>query len=47
MKAVVSSGYSNEPVVAEFRRYGFSGVLPKPYTVEALEQQLSALIDCR
>jgi two-component system cell cycle sensor histidine kinase/response regulator CckA len=29
--AVVSSGYSNDPVMAEPERYGFSAVLPKPY----------------
>jgi signal transduction histidine kinase/CheY-like chemotaxis protein len=31
-KLVVSSGYSDAPVMAEFRRYGFDDVLPKPFT---------------
>ena len=30
VKAIVSSGYSNDPVMANFREYGFSGVLAKP-----------------
>jgi two-component system, cell cycle sensor histidine kinase and response regulator CckA len=30
-KAVVSSGYSNDPVMANFQAYGFKGILPKPF----------------
>ena len=30
--AVVSSGYSDDPVMANYASYGFSAVLPKPYT---------------
>ena len=44
VRAVVSSGYSDEPVVADYERYGFSGVLPKPYTVQDLERELDALL---
>lgn len=38
--AVVSSGYSSDPVMAEFRDYGFSGVLAKPYRLD----EMSAVI---
>jgi DNA-binding NarL/FixJ family response regulator len=34
--AIVSSGYSNDPVMAEYASYGFEGVLPKPYKLEEL-----------
>lgn len=43
VKAIVSSGYANDPIMANFRKYGFCAVVPKPYTVEDLSQALSAL----
>ncbi|HAM50711.1 MAG TPA: hypothetical protein DCP92_08485 [Nitrospiraceae bacterium] len=32
VKAVVSSGYANDPIMANFRDYGFDAVIPKPYS---------------
>ncbi len=43
-KVIVSSGYSNDPVMAEYKKYGFSGVLPKPYEIQAVNQLLYDLI---
>lgn len=40
VKAIVCSGYSNDPVMANFRQYGFSGFLVKPYRVEELNEIL-------
>lgn len=40
---IVSSGYSNDPVMANFREYGFSAVLTKPYVFEDLKQTLSVM----
>jgi len=34
--AVVSSGYANDTVMTDFREFGFSGRLTKPYTIEDL-----------
>ena len=32
VRAIVSSGYSNESVMAGYKKYGFSGMIAKPYT---------------
>ena len=42
--AVVSSGYSDDPVMANFEQYGFSAVLPKPYEPSSLRQLAHRLI---
>jgi len=39
-RAVVSSGYATDPIMADFRRWGFSGVVPKPYKMEELSRVL-------
>ena len=44
-KVIVSSGYSNDPVMADYQNYGFCGVLPKPYKIEEVNQILHALLD--
>jgi len=41
---IVSSGYSADPVMANHASYGFSAMLPKPYTVDAVRELLSALL---
>ena len=40
VRAIVSSGYSNDPVMADFRAHGFCGVISKPYAVEQLAEAL-------
>ena len=36
-QAIVSSGYSHDPVMSEFEKYGFKAVIVKPYQVEELK----------
>jgi DNA-binding NtrC family response regulator len=41
---IVTSGYSNDPVVANFDRYGFSGVILKPFSASTLAGEVNRLI---
>jgi signal transduction histidine kinase/ActR/RegA family two-component response regulator len=41
---IVSSGYSDDPVLSEFRKYGFDAVLRKPWTVGQLSQVLQQVM---
>ncbi len=43
-KAIVSSGYSNDDVLANFARYGFRARLPKPFTKEDLARAIEAVL---
>ena len=42
--AVVSSGYSDNTVVANFREHGFSAFLNKPYKIDALRDCINKLL---
>ncbi|MBW1675580.1 MAG: response regulator [Deltaproteobacteria bacterium] len=44
VKAIVSSGYSTDPIMADFRKYGFSGVVAKPYELNELGEALHKVI---
>ena len=42
--AVVSSGYSDDPVMANYEQYGFVAVLPKPYEPSALRDLVNEIL---
>jgi two-component system cell cycle sensor histidine kinase/response regulator CckA len=44
VKAIVSSGYSSDPVMANYAAFGFKGVVPKPYRFEELSRVLHEVI---
>ncbi|MCF8056300.1 MAG: PAS domain S-box protein [Desulfocapsa sp.] len=46
---IVSSGYANDPIMARFKDYGFSAVVPKPYKLDDLRTSLARVIlrDCQ
>ena len=47
VKAIVSSGHSNDPVMTNFRAYGFVGDLPKPYPIKYLSDMLNQVLGKR
>jgi len=44
VKLVVSSGYSDATVMANFRKYGFDDVLPKPWRIAEVSQVLRRVL---
>jgi signal transduction histidine kinase/ActR/RegA family two-component response regulator len=40
VNAIVSSGYSNDPVIANFKQYGFRGFIIKPYSIHEVSRIL-------
>jgi hypothetical protein len=44
VKAIVSSGYSNDAIMADFAAYGFKGVITKPYGLKGFSQTLRAVL---
>jgi signal transduction histidine kinase/CheY-like chemotaxis protein len=44
VNAIVASGYSNDPIMSNYRKYGFKAVLPKPYDVDQLAETLRGLL---
>jgi len=44
VKAIVSSGYSNDPVMSNFRDYGFRGMVPKPFETKELSKVLHEVL---
>ncbi len=45
VKAIVSSGYSNDPIMAEFRQHGFSGVVTKPFRLKDLSEEVARVLN--
>ena len=47
VRAIISSGYSNDPVLRDFREHGFKGYVVKPYKIEELCSVLDRVIAAR
>jgi len=45
VKAIVSSGYSEDPVMADHTAHGFCGVVAKPYTPEQFKSVLDEILE--
>ncbi len=44
-KVIVSSGYFNDPIMSEYKKYGFSERIAKPYGIEQLSRVLRKVLD--
>ncbi len=45
VKAIVSSGYSNDPIMAFYKDFGFSGVVSKPYKIKEFSEVLHNVLN--
>lgn len=45
IKAILSSGYSNDPLIVDYRKFGFKAIVIKPYTLDKLSRVLSDVIE--
>ena|SRR5690554_1494153 len=43
-KVIVSSGYSNDPVMSDYEKYGFCNVVTKPYRMEELSEKIKKAV---
>ena len=43
-RLIISSGYSDDPIMANYRDYGFSAVIPKPFEITGLSRVLHQVI---
>jgi signal transduction histidine kinase len=44
VKAIVSSGYSDDPVMEDYQKYGFKGVVVKPFSIYELSEKLNHVL---
>ena len=45
VRAIVSSGYSHGPEMANHKQHGFRGMVGKPYKVEELAREITAVVN--
>ena len=45
--AIVSSGYSNDPIMSDYEKYGFRGVVTKPYQIEELSRVMRDVLKAK
>ena len=47
VKAIVSSGYSSDPIMSDYKNHGFKDVIAKPYKIEELGEVVQRVIEGR
>jgi CheY-like chemotaxis protein len=45
VKAIISSGYADDPVIEQYWKYGFAGAMVKPYSLSELQNTLEKVLE--
>jgi len=45
VRAIVSSGYSSDLAMSDFRKHGFRGMVAKPYDISELAAVIKSVIE--
>lgn len=45
VRTIVSSGYSNDPVMSEYNKFGFKGMITKPYKIDELSSAIHGVLN--
>ncbi|RQW83051.1 MAG: response regulator [Geobacter sp.] len=45
VKGIVSSGYSNDPIMSDYKRFGFQGIIMKPYKLGQIRDVLERVLE--
>jgi len=44
VRAIVTSGYADDPIIVDFQKHGFSGAMAKPFNLEELEREIARVM---
>ena len=44
VKGIVSSGYSNDPILSDYKTFGFQGIITKPYKLGQIRDVLERVL---
>jgi PAS domain S-box-containing protein len=47
VKAIVSSGYADDPILTDFKKYGFCASISKPFRVEEIAKVLNSVLSAK
>ena len=47
VKAIIASGYMDEPAIEHYKDYGFQGALKKPFSFDEFEKMVKSIIDSK
>ena len=44
IRAIISSGYADDPIISNFAEFGFKGAMTKPYKIDELKELLGSVV---